>query len=51
MDSDLYDEFGNYIGPDLESESEEDEYEPEIDVSFDEREFVYFSVLMKLLLG
>lgn len=33
MDSDLYDEFGNYIGPDLESESEEEEYEPENDVS------------------
>jgi U5 small nuclear ribonucleoprotein component len=27
MDSDLYDEFGNYIGPDLESDSEEEEYE------------------------
>jgi hypothetical protein len=35
MDSDLYDEFGNYIGPDLESESEEEDYEePENDVSF-----------------
>jgi 116 kDa U5 small nuclear ribonucleoprotein component N-terminus len=34
MDSDLYDEFGNYIGPDLESESEEEEYEAEIDVKF-----------------
>jgi 116 kDa U5 small nuclear ribonucleoprotein component N-terminus len=34
MDSDLYDEFGNYIGPDLESESEEEEYEAEIDVRF-----------------
>lgn len=33
MDSDLYDEFGNYIGPDLESDSEEEEFEePEIDV-------------------
>jgi len=27
MDADLYDEFGNYIGPDLESESEEEEFE------------------------
>lgn len=36
MDSDLYDEFGNYIGPDLESDSEEDEYEePDyVDVGF-----------------
>jgi hypothetical protein len=35
MDSDLYDEFGNYIGPDLESESDEEEFEEpdEIDVS------------------
>ena len=30
MDGDLYDEFGNYIGPELESESEEEEeYEVE----------------------
>lgn len=40
MDSDLYDEFGNYIGPELESDEEEEEQplspEPEpqdIDVS------------------
>ena len=25
MDGDLYDEFGNYIGPELESEEESDE--------------------------
>lgn len=25
MDADLYDEFGNYIGPELESDEEEDE--------------------------
>lgn len=25
MDGDLYDEFGNYIGPDLDSEEEEDD--------------------------
>ena len=24
MDSDLYDEFGNYIGPELESDEDED---------------------------
>lgn len=24
MDSDLYDEFGNYIGPDLESDDDDD---------------------------
>lgn len=32
MDSDLYDEFGNYIGPDLSDPESEDEYE-EPDVS------------------
>lgn len=25
MDIDLYDEFGNYIGPELESDAEEDD--------------------------
>lgn len=25
MDADLYDEFGNYIGPEIESEEEEEE--------------------------
>jgi 116 kDa U5 small nuclear ribonucleoprotein component N-terminus len=25
MDTDLYDEFGNYIGPDIASDSDEDE--------------------------
>lgn len=25
MDADLYDEFGNYIGPELESDDEEDD--------------------------
>lgn len=43
MDADLYDEFGNYIGPDLESEDEDDEdqdnftqseTQPDYDVSF-----------------
>ena len=32
MDADLYDEFGNYMGPDLESEEEE---EPEEDLQED----------------
>lgn len=31
MDSDLYDEFGNYIGPELESDEEEDEQLPSPD--------------------
>lgn len=42
MDTDLYDEFGNYIGPELDSEDEEDdepqhgddEERQEYDVSF-----------------
>ena len=34
MDPDLYDEFGNYIGPELESdESSGDDDEPEDDVN------------------
>ena len=27
MDTDLYDEFGNYIGPELDSDEDEDEVE------------------------
>lgn len=27
MDSDLYDEFGNYIGPDLDSDEDDDQEE------------------------
>lgn len=27
MDADLYDEFGNYIGPDLDSDDEDDQEE------------------------
>jgi U5 small nuclear ribonucleoprotein component len=27
MDEDLYDEFGNYIGPELDDSDEEDEYD------------------------
>lgn len=41
MDTDLYDEFGNYIGPELDSDDEEEEPEQqdedehqEYDVSF-----------------
>ena len=28
MDSDLYDEFGNYIGPELDSDDDEEEHLP-----------------------
>lgn len=28
MDADLYDEFGNYVGPELDSDDEEDEEIP-----------------------
>lgn len=49
MDSDLYDEFGNYIGPDLESDSEEEEFdEPEIDVSFN-KHFVFIAISFRRL--
>ena len=29
MDADLYDEFGNYIGPELESDDDDDETDEE----------------------
>lgn len=57
MDSDLYDEFGNYIGPDLsDPESDEEEYE-EPDVSFAdfrvhfgfEKKYFYFNRKYDLL--
>ncbi len=31
MDTDLYDEFGNYIGPELDSDEEEEEEERDDD--------------------
>ena len=36
MDVDLYDEFGNYVGPELESEGSEDEDERDEDDDEDE---------------
>ena len=36
MDVDLYDEFGNYIGPELESEPSEEEDEDEEDQDAEE---------------
>ena len=36
MDGDLYDEFGNYIGPELESDESEDEETREQDVGSEE---------------
>jgi U5 small nuclear ribonucleoprotein component len=35
MDGDLYDEFGNYVGPDLDSDEEEEEVQQEDDQDFD----------------
>lgn len=35
MDGDLYDEFGNYIGPDLDSEEEEEEDDQQDDADVD----------------
>ena len=31
MDGDLYDEFGNYIGPELESDESEEDHDEEQD--------------------
>ena len=31
MDTDLYDEFGNYIGPELQSDEEEDDQDDDED--------------------
>lgn len=49
MDSDLYDEFGNYIGPDLESDDDDDqsiygqEPQEDQDVSSElQRQYVFF---------
>lgn len=38
MDADLYDEFGNYIGPELPSEDESEEAESESDKDEDEED-------------
>lgn len=37
MDTDLYDEFGNYVGPELDSDEEEDEEETEAFVDEDDK--------------
>lgn len=45
MDTDLYDEFGNYIGPDLESEDEDDDDEDDEDLEdHGNLDVSYFSV-------
>lgn len=52
MDPDLYDEFGNYIGPSLQSDSEEEEeYEDqENEVKFvKKRLFSFFSRTGKII--
>jgi hypothetical protein len=35
MDGDLYDEFGNYVGPDLDSEEEEEDEQRDDDRDYD----------------
>lgn len=40
MDTDLYDEFGNYIGPDLDSDDEEDVSEEEEEETYEQDEDV-----------
>lgn len=52
MDADLYDEFGNYIGPDLASDEEESEEEWEKDDEQDDVEVLtlfYFLIRRKTL--
>jgi len=39
MDSDLYDEFGNYVGPELESDDDDDDSEEEQKEEEEDREF------------
>lgn len=34
MDADLYDEFGNYVGPELDSDDEEDSGDDDADDNF-----------------
>lgn len=38
MDAELYDEFGNYVGPDLDSDDEDDAEEAEQYVDDDEQQ-------------
>lgn len=44
MDSDLYDEFGNYIGPDLESDDDDDQsiygQEPQDDIDVSKKKML-----------
>ena len=47
MDADLYDEFGNYIGPELPSDDDESEEEKSESDSDEDNEEVYF--VFKLL--
>lgn len=39
MDADLYDEFGNYIGPELDSDDDDDEEEHEVQDDEDRPEY------------
>lgn len=39
MDTELYDEFGNYIGPDLESDEDEDEDDEPQEKDNDNRDY------------
>lgn len=39
MDTDLYDEFGNYVGPELDSEDEEDDDQQPFGDDEEQREY------------
>ena len=48
MDTDLYDEFGNYIGPELDSDEDDDELGRETkDLDEVRQTYCFFSSLLK----
>lgn len=52
MDSDLYDEFGNYIGPDLDSDEDDDQSiygQPEIPDDQDVSKLFYYGNLFIMI--
>lgn len=55
MDADLYDEFGNYIGPELESDDEEEETYRDAEPEQEEYDVSYstakYSFCILILLG
>lgn len=49
MDADLYDEFGNYIGPELPSDDDESEEEKsESDSDEDDEEVLFYFIVFQI---